>query len=164
MKNYSVKYILFFFLGMLAFGVVSFAVSHLILVERPTQDGIIEDWESICFWPDEDGIYVEVSPKGCFATTCTRPTLQTGTATIDLQNHTIQLETRFMIATTSRFPLPCIDNCSGGGTVQLNLGYLMPNIYEVWFRGQKVGEMNVFSGLPTPRQCFQNETGGNIDP
>lgn len=159
MKNHHVKMILYFLLGMLTFGVVSFVVTHLILVERPTPDGIIEDWESICFWSEESGVHVEISPKGCFSTTCTRPSLQTGTAILDLQNNTIQLESHFVLVETSRFPLPCIGNCSGGGTVQFNLGPLIPNIYEVRFKDQKVGEMNVFSGLPTPRQCFQNDPG-----
>jgi hypothetical protein len=97
-----------------------------------------------------------VSPKGCFSTTCTRPTLQAGTAIFDRQERLIRLETRFVLVETSRFPLPCIENCAGGGTVQFKLGNLIPNDYEVWFREKKVGELKIFSGRPTPRQCFEN--------
>jgi hypothetical protein len=43
--------ILVFKLGILTFAVGSFLVSTFILVERPTKDGIIEDWGQICFGP-----------------------------------------------------------------------------------------------------------------
>jgi len=156
MKNPKLKKILVFFLGMTTFAIGSFIVSTFIFVERPTMDGIIEDWEQICFWPGESGIYAAVSPKGCYSSTCTRPTLRAGTAVVDEQDDKIQLETRFVLVETSRFPLPCIENCAGGGTVQFKLGDLTPNDYEVWFRDEKVGELMIFSGRPTPRQCFES--------
>jgi len=124
--------------------------------EKPVQDGSIEDWGQICFWPDVDGLYASVAPKGCYSTTCTRPTLQTGTAIVDVQNRKIQLAARFVLVQTSRFPLPCINNCSGGGTIQFKLDPLIPNDYEVWFGDLKVGEVHTFSGRTTPRQCFEN--------
>jgi hypothetical protein len=148
--------ILVFLLGMMTFAFGYFIVSTFFIVERPTPGGIIEDWGRICFWPDEGGIYAAVSPKGCYSTSCTRPTLQVGTAIVDRQDNIIQLETRFVLVETSRFPLPCAENCAGGGTVQFNLGSLLPNAYEVWFRNEKVGELMVYSGRPTPRQCFEN--------
>ena len=151
-----VKSIIIFFLGMLTFAIGYFIVSTFIIVERPTMGGIIEDWEKICFWPDESGIHVAVSPKGCYSTTCTRPTLQAGTAIINLQEYDIRFESRFVIVETSRFPLPCTENCAGGGTVQFNLGNLIPNNYDVRFRDDFVGELSIFSGIPTPRQCFEN--------
>jgi hypothetical protein len=141
---------------MLTCAVGWFALSTFIFVERPTKDGIIQDWGRICFWPDVDGITAAVSPPGCYSTSCTRPVLQSGTAVVDPQNYEIRLETRFVLAETSSFPLPCTQNCGGGGTVQFNLGGLLPNDYQVWFRGEKVGELMVFSGRPTPRQCFDN--------
>jgi hypothetical protein len=156
MNRSRVKIIFVFILGMLTFAVGSFVVSTFIFVERPTMDGIIEDWERICFWPDEEGIRAAVSPKGCYSTTCTSPKLQAGTAIVDMQDYTIQLETRFVLEETSRFPLPCIENCAGGGTVQFNLGNLIPNDYEVRFRGNKIGHLMIYSGRPTPRQCFEN--------
>lgn len=143
-----------FILGMLTFAIGWFIVSTFIIVERPTPGGIIEDWERICFWSGEEGILASISPRGCYSTTCTRPILQSGTAIVDVREYTIQLETRFVLAKTSRFPLPCIDNCAGGGTVQFNLGPLVPNDYDVLFRGKKVGELMIFSGRVTPRQCF----------
>jgi len=141
---------------MVTFAVGSFIVSTFIIVERPEKDGIIEDWEQICFWPDVGGIYATVSPQGCYSTSCTWPKLQAGTAIVQRQDYRIELETRFVLEETSRFPLPCIDNCAGGGTVQFKLGSLIPNVYDVWFRDEKVGELMVFSGRPTPRQCFEN--------
>jgi hypothetical protein len=158
MKTKGLKTILVFILGMLTFAVGYFIVTTFVFVERPTMDGIIEDWEQICFWPDVGGIYAAVSPKGCYSTTCTRPVLQSGTAVVDARAYKIQLETRFLLVETSRFPLPCIENCAGGGTVQFRLGDLMPNNYGVWFKEQEVGELMVFSGRPTPRQCFENKT------
>ena len=148
--------ILVFILGMLTFAVGSFLVSTYIVVERPTKDGIIDDWRQICFWPDADGLYAAVSPKGCYSTSCTRPKLQSGTAIVDIQNHKIQLETHFVLVKASRFPLPCTDNCNGGGVVQFKLEPLIPNDYTVWFRDKKVGDLMIFSGRPTPRQCFDN--------
>ena len=154
-KNIA-KSILIFFLGMLTFAIGSFLVVIFLKPEKPVQDGIIEDWGQICFWPDADGLYASVSPKGCYSTSCTRPTLQTGTAIVDVQNRKIQLEARFVLVKTSRFPLPCIDNCFGGGLVQFKFDPLIPNDYEVWFGDLKVGDLMLFSGRPTPRQCFEN--------
>lgn len=156
MKPKTLKFISVFILGMLTFAIGYFIVSTFIIVERSTMDGIIEDWEQICFWPDEGGTQAAISPTGCYSTTCTRPTLKTGTAVVDLREYEIHLESRFVIVETSRFPLPCTKNCAGGGTVQFNLGYLIPNNYDVWFRDDYVGVLSVFSGLPTPRQCFDN--------
>jgi hypothetical protein len=140
---------------MVTFAIGYFIVTTFIIVERPTMEGIIKDWGQIYFWPDVGGTYAAVSPKGCFSPTCTSPILKEGTATIDRQNREIHLKTRFVLAETSRFPLPCVENCSGGGTVQLVLKDLMPNDYAVWFRDEKVGTLKIFSGLPTPRQCFE---------
>jgi hypothetical protein len=156
MKNRTWKYGIVFVLGMLAFAVGSFIVSTFIIVERPSLAGTVEDWGRICFWPDVDGVMTAVSPKGCYSTSCTLSKRQIGTAVVDGQANRIQLETSFVLVETSRFPLPCIDNCQGGGTIQFNLGDLIPNKYEVWFREEQVGELNVFSGLTTPRQCFEN--------
>ena len=146
-----------FILGMLTFAVGYFFVSTFIIVERPMKDGIIEDWGQICFWSDLDGLYADISPKGCYSTSCTRTKLQTGTAVVDVQNRKVQLEARFVLVKTSRFPLPCIDNCEGGGIVQFKLDPLIPNDYEVWFKDEYVGELMIFSGRPTPRQCFENK-------
>ena len=159
MRPLRLRTILVFVLGMLTFAVGWFVLSTFIMVERPSPAGIIDDWERICFWPDVDGINAAVTPKGCYSTTCTRPTLQAGTAIVDTQENIIQLETRFILAEASRFPLPCIENCAGGGTVQFKLGHLIPNDYEVWFREEKVGDLMIFSGRPTPRQCFENPPG-----
>ena len=156
MRHLRLKNVLVFVLGMLTFAVGSFIVTTFFIVERPTKDGIIEDWGQICILPGERGIVAAVSPKGCYSTSCTRPKLQAGTATVDVRQRKIQLETRFVLVEASRFPLPCIDNCAGGGSVQFKLGDLIPNDYEVWFRDEKVGEFMVFSDRPTPRQCFEN--------
>lgn len=158
MKSPIHKSIFVFVLGMITFAVGSFIASTFIFVERPTPAGVIYDYKRICFWADVDGINAAVSPKGCYSTTCTKPKYQAGTAIVDAQEYKIQLETQFVLVETSRFPLPCIENCAGGGTVNFNLGALIPNDYEVWFRDKKVGELMVFSGLPTPRQCFENIT------
>lgn len=154
MKYLKLKNILTFILVMVTFAVGHFIVSTFIFVERPTPVGVIYDYERICFWPDVDGITAAVSPRGCYSTTCTSPRLQAGTAIVDVHEYQIQLETRFVLVEGTRFPLPCTENCAGGGTVQFNLGHLIPNKYEVWFRDEKVGDLDIFSGLPTPRQCF----------
>ena len=155
LKN-TAKSVLIFILGMITFAFGSFIVTTFLKPEKPIQDGIIEDWEQICFWSDVDGLYAAVSPKGCYSTSCTRPKLQSGTAIVDIQNRNIQLETHFVLVNTSRFPLPCIDNCFGGGVVQFKFDPLIPNDYEVWFGNEKVGDLMIFSGRPTPRQCFEN--------
>jgi hypothetical protein len=156
MKYLKLKNMLIFLLGMVTFAVGSFILSTLIFVERPMPAGIIYDYERICFWPDMDGITAAVSPRGCYSTSCTSPKFQAGTAIVDQQEYKIQLQTRFILVETSRFPLPCAENCAGGGTVQFHLGNLIPNRYEVWFRDKKVGDIDIYSGLPTPNQCFEN--------
>lgn len=150
--------IIVFILGMLTFAIGYFIVSTFIIVERPMKDGIIEDWGQICFWSHVGNLYADVSPKGCYSTTCTSSKLQAGTAVVDIQTRKIQLETRFILVKASRFPLPCIDNCEGGGIVQFKLDPLIPNDYEVWFRDKKVGTLTIFSGKPTPLQCFDNKS------
>ena len=158
MSKTIAKSFLLFFLGMLTFAIGSFLVTTFIKPEKPIQDGIIEDWGQICFWSDADGLYASISPKGCYSTSCTRPELQTGTAIVDVQNRKIQLEARFVLVKTSRFPLSCIDNCFGGCLIQFKLDPLIPNDYEVWFGDLKVGDLMLFSGRPTPRQCFENKS------
>lgn len=153
------KNVLIFILGILTFAVGSFIVSTLIFVERPTPEGIIEDWEQICFWPDAGGLYAAISPKGCYSSSCTRPVLKEGTAIVDTAAYKIQLASRFVLVKTSRFPLPCIENCAGGGTVHFVLENLIPNDYEVWFRDEKVGVLKIYSGRPTPHQCFDSAEG-----
>jgi hypothetical protein len=156
MERLKLTSICVFILGMVTFAVGWFIVDTFVFVERPSMDGIIEDWERICFWPEEDGIHAAVSPKGCYSTTCTAPKLRTGTAVVDIWDYTIQFETRFVLVEESRYPLPCIENCAGGGTVRFHLGALVPNVYDVGFRGEKVGELHINSGIPTPRQCLEN--------
>ena len=154
MARLNARTILVFILGMLTFAVGYFIATTFIFVERPTQDGIIEDWDQICFWQDVDGLYLAISPKGCYSTSCTRSKLQTGSAVVDLQHQEIQIDAHFVLLRTSRFPLPCIDNCFGGA-FQFKLQNLIPNEYEVWFKDEKAGDLMIFSGRPTPRQCFK---------
>lgn len=156
MARLKEKNILIFILGMMTFAIGSYIVTTFFIMERPVRDGIIEDWEKICIWSDFDGLYVAVSPKGCYSTSCTRPKLQTGTAVVDEQSRKIQIETRFVLVKASRFPLPCTNNCNGGGTVQFRLDPLIPNDYTVWFGEEKAGDLMIFSGRPTQRQCFEN--------
>jgi hypothetical protein len=100
-----------------------------------------------------------VSPKGCYSTTCTRQVSQTGSAVLDQDSFQIHIDSRFILAETSRWPLLCMENCSGGGTVNFELGQMNVGQYQVWYGDEIVGEFNVYSGLPTPRQCFENPSG-----
>ena len=154
MSKFRLNQIIIFILGMMTFAIGSWFISTFIFVERPDKNSTIEDWDQICFRQDPDGIYVTISPQGCYSTSCTSPKLQSSTAVIDLQNQKIRLDASFLLVKTSRFPLPCIENCLGGN-VQFKLDQLIPNDYEVWFRQDKVGEVKIFSGRPTPRQCFE---------
>ena len=156
MSKHRASYAFVFFLGMLTFAVGSWLLSTFIFIERPVKKGVIDDWDQICLWQDQDGIYVAISPQGCYSTSCTSPKLQTSTAIVDLQNQTIQFDAHFVLSATSRFPLPCIENCIGGD-VQFRLDPLIPNDYQVLFRGDKVGEVKIFSGRSTPRQCFEKD-------
>ncbi len=149
--------IIVFFLGMLTFAVGFFLVSVFGVSRRPTPAGIVEDFGSICFWYDDQGsMQASVSPKGCFSTTCTRQVSQAGSTVINQDQFQIYIKSRFVLAETSRFPLPCTENCSGGGTVYFDLGSLQVGQYEVWYEEEIAGELNVYSGLPTPRQCIDN--------
>jgi hypothetical protein len=156
MASKTTNKILIFILGMLTFAIGSWVLSTFILPQRPTQAGTVEDWGKVCFWQDQDGIYGSISPKGCYSSTCTRIVQQAGTAVVNLQGQAIALTGRFVLASTSRFPLPCSGDCLGGGAVQFRIDGLIPNDYEVWFGDQRLGQVKIFSGLPTPRQCFEN--------
>lgn len=149
--------ILVFISGMVTFAISYFIITTFINPKRPTMEGVIENWGKICFWYDDAGsITAAVSPEGCYSTTCTLPIQQVGSAIVNERDFTIALETRFVLEETSRFPLPCIENCEGGGSVIFDLGGLAVGDYEVRFRDKKVGELLIFSGRPTPRQCFEN--------
>jgi hypothetical protein len=157
MTSKSGNKIIVFILGMLTFAVGSWALSTFILAEPPSQEGTIADWGQICFWQDQDGIYGSISPKGCYSSACTRIVQQAGTAVVDFDRQTIALTARFVLAKTSRFPLPCSDDCLGGGVIQFRIDSLIPNDYDVWFGGQRLGQVKIFSGRPTPRQCFDHD-------
>ena len=160
MRQAGWKFILVFFLGMLTLAVIYLLFNVLGGFRRPAPQGIIEDYESICFWYDDQGsMQASVSPKGCYSTTCTRQVSQAGSAVIDQDSFQIRLDARFVLDETSRFPLPCTENCSGGGTVILDLGPLQVGQYQVWYGNEEAGELYVFSGLPTPRQCIENSAG-----
>lgn len=157
MERVGWKHVLMFMLGMLTviIGYILFSVFQGF--SKPTPMGIVEDYGSICFWYDDQGsMQAAVSPLGCYSTTCTRPVLQAGSAVIDQDQFQIRVVSRFVLADTSRFPLPCTENCSGGGTVNFDLGELQVGQYEVWYGDDIAGELNVYSGLPTPRQCIEN--------
>ena len=156
MMKFKFRAMIWFALGMLTFALGVFIVNSFLLPTRPEQDGIIEDWGEICIYQDVDGINLTISPKGCYSSTCTRIKQQVGTAVIDLQNQEIILDARFILLRVSRFPLPCTEDCQGGGRIQFVLSNFIPNDYMLWFGDQMVGEMSIFSGRSTPRQCFTN--------
>lgn len=157
MKRGGYRTVVVFILGMFTFALSYFIYTIFINPKRPTMNGVVENWGTICFWYDDVGnIQASVSPEGCYSTTCTRPIQQVGSAIVHEQDFIIDLESRFVLEETSRFPLPCIENCAGGGTVSFVLGELAVGDYEVRFRDEIVGELMIFSGRPTPRQCFEN--------
>jgi hypothetical protein len=157
MRRIYFKYALIFLLGMF-----TLAIGYLVLVvfggiRRPTPLEVVEDYGMICFWNDDQGkMQASISPKGCFSPTCTRIVNQSGSAVIDKQRYEINFFTSVSLVETSRFLLPCVESCSGGGLVQLDLGELPVGQYDILFRDDRVGELNIFSGLPTPRQCIEN--------
>jgi hypothetical protein len=158
MKFLKRKNIICFVVGMLTFGVVAILYSIFIGVKTPEPGIIVENRGEICFRVDENGnMIASVSPEGCFSTTCTRQVQQVGKVVIDDRDFELRFETRFVLAEASRFPLPCIDNCSGGGRIDFNLGMLEVGDYFVWHGEERVGKLMVFSGLPTPQQCFSKE-------
>ena len=160
MRKTGWKYMLVFIFGMLTFAVGYFLLNVFVGFRRPTPLGTVEIYETICFWYDDQGsIQASISPKGCYSTTCTRQISKTGSAVLDQDSFKISLNASFVLAKTSRSPLPCIENCAGGGMVNLNLGELQVGQYEVWFRDEIAGEFNISSGLPTPRQCIENPRG-----
>lgn len=155
MKPLNHKTIIVFALGMLTFAIVAVLYSIFVNVRRPEPGIIIENRGQICFRLDDVGdMIASVSPEGCFSTSCTRQVQTVGKATINKRDFELRLETRFVLAETSRFPLPCIDNCFGGGTIDFNLGMLDVGDYSIWLGDENIGNLMVFSGLPTPRQCL----------
>jgi hypothetical protein len=157
MKFLKRKNIICFVIGMLTFGVAVILYSIFIGVKTPEPGVTVENQGEICFWVDENGdMIASVSPEGCFSTTCTRQVQKVGKAVIDDRDFGLRFETRFVLAEASRFPLPCTDNCSGGGRIDFDLGLLEVGDYLVWHGEEKIGTLMVFSGLPTPKQCFPN--------
>ena len=151
------KPIIYFFAGFLASVSILLILKMVFFVERPFSDGFIEDWEEICIWQDMDGMYASISPKGCYSSSCTRTKEKPGIVIVDLQQNEIRISSRFILLETSRFPFPCAKNCYGGGTIQFKLEGLIPNDYTLSYMNQDVGQVFVYSGRPTPRQCFLNQ-------
>jgi len=156
MMKLTIKIMIPFVLGMVTFAFGAFVFKTFLFTTKPTQDRIIDDWGQICLEHDVDGITLTISPKGCFSSTCTQVRQQVGTAVIDVQNRSIFVDARFVLLKTTRFPPPCAKDCFGGGRIRFNLSNLVPNDYTLWFSNQKIGEVSVFSGRTTPRQCFTN--------
>ncbi len=155
MKVMSRKTLIAFVLGMLTFAVGAVLYTVFLNMRRPQPVITIENRGQICFRIDDDGdMIASVSPEGCYSTSCTRQVQKVGKAIIDRQDFEIWVETSFVLAETSRFPLPCIDNCSGGGTIDFNLGMLDVGDYSVWLGDENFGQLMVFSGRPTPQQCL----------
>jgi hypothetical protein len=155
MKVMNLKTIVVFVLGMLTFAVVAVLFSLFVNVKRPEPGMIIENRGQICFRLNDVGdMIASVSPEGCFSTSCTRQVQKVGTTIVDKRGFELRFDARFVLAETSRFPLPCIDNCFGGGTIDFNLGMLDVGDYSVWLGDENIGKLMVFSGLPTPRQCL----------
>lgn len=131
MKLLERKGITGFVLGMLTFGVIVVLYSIISGMKGPDPGIIVENQGEICFRVEEDGdMIASVSPGGCFSTTCTRQVQQVGKVMIDHHDFELKFETRFVLAETSRFPLPCIHNCSGGGMIDFNLGLMEVGDYE----------------------------------
>ena len=158
MKYLKLKNILVFALGMLTFALAAFIVNIFWFPARPEKDGIVEDWEQICIWQDVDGIYLTVSPRGCYSTTCTQIKQQTGTAVLNPQKREIHLVAQSVLLDSSSFPFPCAKNCFGGGWVQFKFEHIISGNYILWFLEQKVGKVTIFSDRTTPHQCFENQS------
>jgi hypothetical protein len=151
-----IKTLFTFALGMLTFALIAFIVKISFFTPRPEKARGIEDWEQICLWQEQDDIYLTVSPKGCYSTTCTQIKHQTGTAVLNSEKREIHLAAQSILLETSSFPFPCAKNCFGGGWVQFKFDHLIPGNYTLWFLDQKVGKVDLFLENPTPHQCFDN--------
>jgi hypothetical protein len=155
MKAVNRKTVVVFVLGMLTFAVGAVLYTVFLNVRRPEPAIIVENRGEICFQVDDVGeMIASVSPEGCFSPGCTHQIQTVGRVTVDRWGFELNFETRFVLAETSRFPFPCIDDCFGGGTINFNLGMLDVGDYSVWLGDENVGNLMVFSGLPTPRQCL----------
>ena len=155
MKSVNRKHVIVFMLGMLTFAIFMLVYSLFGKARRPEPLLVVENHGEICFQVDDHGdMIASVSPEGCFSTSCTRQVQTTGKVMVDRRDFEIRFETRFMLAETSRFPFPCIENCMGGGTIDFNLGVLEVGDHLLWLGDVSLGKLKVFSGLPTPRQCF----------
>jgi hypothetical protein len=140
---------------MLTFAVGSVLYTVFLNPRRPQPAMIVENLGEICFRIDDVGdMIASVSPKGCFSPGCTHQVQKVGKVVVDRWNFELSFETRFVLTETSRFPFPCMDDCSGGGTIDFNLGMLDVGDYSVRLGDENIGKLMVFSGLPTPRQCL----------
>jgi hypothetical protein len=155
MKVVNRKTVVVFVLGMLTFAVGAVLYTVFLNPRRPQPVMTIENRGEICFQVDDIGdMIVSVSPEGCFSPGCTRQVQKVGKVVVDRWDFKLNFETSFVLAETSRFPFPCIDDCYGGGTIVFNLGMLDVGDYSVWLGDENIGKLMVFSGRPTPRQCL----------
>jgi hypothetical protein len=154
-KSAHPKTIVVFMLGMLTIAIGTVLYTVFLNPRRPQPVMTIENRGEICFRIDDVGdMIASVSPEGCFSPGCTQQVQKVGKAVVDRRNLELSFETLFVLAETSRFPFPCIDDCFGGGTIDFNLGMLDVGDYAVWLGDENIGKLMIFSGLPTPRQCL----------
>lgn len=163
MKAVNRKTVIVFVLGMLTFAVGAVLYTVFLNPRRPEPPITVENRGEICFWIDDEGdMIASVSPEGCFSPGCTHQAQKVGRVIVDKWNFKLSFETTFVLTETSRFPFPCIDDCSGGGTINFNLGMLDVGDYSVWLGNENIGKLMVFSGLPTPRQCLPEQPIGCV--
>ncbi len=100
-------------------------------------------------------LIVEIAAPGCNDTPCTQVFERTGSLSVNLDDQSIQLTSRFAIRPFEFGPNACspvIPMCGGAGLVEFRTGELPDGIYQVWLGLNKIGEIAI--PLDKPQQTL----------
>jgi hypothetical protein len=124
------------------------------LLNRPEAGIVVRDKVTVCFSQSGEGqVLASLQPDDCYSMRTTRVWLESGSALVDENGHTIHFHSEFKLEQrTSIFPK--LPDCLGGGKIEIDLGELEVGLYQVYSGDQHIGQLSVTSGLPWRDQCL----------
>jgi hypothetical protein len=133
----------------------------------PAEATVIANEGSVCFYPTPDSSFnVGLSASGCHASGCTIVYERTGDMVVDLETHTIQFYSRFVVQDAMSYWGPgaggqcgCAADCGGAGDLRFDTPRLPDGLYRVRLGDMQIGELRVpYSALDSCLESWQTAT------
>lgn len=125
------------------------------ILRRPEPGIEVREKVEICFRQDEQAqLLATARPADCFSMRCTRQNFSSGTAVVAKGASRVDFKVTFNLSPVKAPLVGCGQDCAGGGSLQFNLGPMMPGNYRVYLWDTFLGDLSVTSGLPWHDQCL----------